>query len=52
LTDEPLAEDDGELQQAAFAEPDGARLREWIETCPNQLYSALTFQGGRPGANA
>ncbi len=22
------------------------RLREWIERCPNPLYSALTFQGG------
>jgi pyruvate dehydrogenase E1 component len=36
----------GVLQRAAFAEPGGARLREWIETCPNQLYSALAFQGG------
>lgn len=36
----------GKLQQAAFAEPGGERLRQWIETCPNQLYSALTFQGG------
>ncbi|MEA2859031.1 MAG: pyruvate dehydrogenase component [Methylobacteriaceae bacterium] len=36
----------GKRQQAAFAEPGGARLREWIEACPNQLYSALTFQGG------
>lgn len=36
----------GELQQAAFAEPGGERLREWIDNCPNQLYSALTFQGG------
>ncbi len=36
----------GRLQQAAFAEPGGARLRDWIEACPNQLYSALTFQGG------
>lgn len=36
----------GKLQQAAFAEPGGERLREWIDTCPNQLYSALTFQGG------
>jgi pyruvate dehydrogenase E1 component len=34
------------MQQAAFAEPGGERLREWIEACPNQLYSALTFQGG------
>ncbi|MDX2102623.1 MAG: transketolase [Alphaproteobacteria bacterium] len=36
----------GRLQQAAFAEPGGEALRRWIETCPNQLYSALTFQGG------
>jgi len=36
----------GKLQQAAFAEPGGERLREWIDACPNQLYSALTFQGG------
>ncbi|MEJ1157122.1 transketolase-like TK C-terminal-containing protein [Prosthecomicrobium sp. N25] len=36
----------GALQEAAFAEPGGARLRGWIEDCPNQLYSALTFQGG------
>src|SRR3954466_762671 len=36
----------GSLQQAAFAEPGGDRLRDWIDACPNQLYSALTFQGG------
>lgn len=36
----------GKLQQSAFAEPGGERLRDWIDTCPNQLYSALTFQGG------
>lgn len=36
----------GALQRAAFAEPGGERLRDWIDTCPNQLYSALTFQGG------
>jgi len=36
----------GRLQQAAFAEPGGERLRAWIEACPNQLYSALTFGGG------
>jgi pyruvate dehydrogenase E1 component len=32
--------------QEAFREPGGERLREWIDSCPNQLYSALTFQGG------
>lgn len=36
----------GALQEAAFAEPGGDRLRAWIDGCPNQLYSALTFQGG------
>ncbi len=36
----------GSLQEAAFAEPGGERLKRWIDTCPNQLYSALTFQGG------
>lgn len=36
----------GKLQQSAFAEPGGERLREWIDACPNPLYSALTFQGG------
>jgi pyruvate dehydrogenase E1 component len=36
----------GRLQEAAFAEPGGDRLKEWINNCPNQLYSALTFQGG------
>ena len=35
----------GSLQQAAFAEPGGETLREWIDRCPNQLYSALVFQG-------
>jgi pyruvate dehydrogenase E1 component len=36
----------GSLQEAAFREPGGERLRQWIDTAPNQLYSALTFQGG------
>ncbi len=36
----------GKLQQAAFAEPGGERLRQWIDAAPNQLYSALIFQGG------
>jgi pyruvate dehydrogenase E1 component len=36
----------GSLQQAAFAEPGGERLRDWIDRCPNPLYSALLFQGG------
>ncbi len=36
----------GSLQQAAFKEPGGEKLRSWIDTCPNQLYSALVFAGG------
>jgi pyruvate dehydrogenase E1 component len=36
----------GALQQAAFAERGGEVLRRWIDNCPNQLYSALVFQGG------
>ncbi|MFC3230820.1 transketolase [Marinibaculum pumilum] len=36
----------GRLLEAAFAEPGGDALRDWIDRCPNQLYSALTFQGG------
>jgi len=36
----------GALQQVAFAEPGGEVLRRWIDNCPNQLYSALVFQGG------
>ena len=36
----------GKLQEKAFAEPGGEALRGWIERCPNQLYSALEFQGG------
>jgi pyruvate dehydrogenase E1 component len=36
----------GRLLEDAFAEEGGEALRTWIDTCPNQLYSALTFQGG------
>ena len=36
----------GALQRAAFTEPGGENLRDWIDQCPNQLYSALTYQGG------
>jgi pyruvate dehydrogenase E1 component len=36
----------GSLQQAAFREPGGDKLKQWIDTCPNPLYSALVFQGG------
>ncbi|PWC56489.1 transketolase [Azospirillum sp. TSO22-1] len=36
----------GTLMREAFREPGGERLRDWIDRCPNQLYSALTYQGG------
>src|SRR5664279_4244159 len=36
----------GSLQQAAFKEPGGDKLKAWIGNCPNQLYSALVFAGG------
>ena len=36
----------GTLMQEAFKEPGGDRLHQWIDSCPNQLYSALTYQGG------
>ncbi|MBD9624154.1 transketolase [Ensifer sp. ENS06] len=36
----------GVLQRAAFAEPGGEKLRDWIDGCSNQDYAALTFMGG------
>lgn len=36
----------GSLQEEAFREPGGDKLRAWIDACPNPLYSALVFQGG------
>ncbi|HSM39236.1 MAG TPA: transketolase, partial [Afifellaceae bacterium] len=36
----------GALQRAAFEEPGGTRLREWIDACSNQDYAALTYMGG------
>jgi len=36
----------GKLLQAVEQEPGGAALIEWIDRCPNDLYSALTFKGG------
>lgn len=36
----------GRLMRQAFAEPGGEALRRWIDQCPNQVYAALTFQGG------
>jgi pyruvate dehydrogenase E1 component len=36
----------GRLLEAAFARTDGHHLREWIDACPNSLYSALVYKGG------
>ncbi|MGA3305740.1 MAG: 1-deoxy-D-xylulose-5-phosphate synthase N-terminal domain-containing protein [Stellaceae bacterium] len=36
----------GKRLEAAFAGPGGEELRGWIDDCPNDLYAALTFQGG------
>ena len=36
----------GRLLEAAFTEPGGEALRAWIDAAPNDLYSALSFQGG------
>src|SRR6266851_4150499 len=36
----------GKRLEAAFAGPEGGALREWIDACPNSLYSALVFKGG------
>jgi pyruvate dehydrogenase E1 component len=36
----------GKRLQAAFEGPAGEALRRWIDDCPNQHYSALTFMGG------
>ncbi len=36
----------GKAQERAFARPGGAKLRAWIEACPNAEFAALTYQGG------
>ena len=36
----------GTEQRKAFEETGGQELRDWIDACPNQDYSALTFMGG------
>ncbi len=36
----------GRQMEAAFARPGGEDLKHWIDTAPNDLYSALTFRGG------
>jgi pyruvate dehydrogenase E1 component len=36
----------GKRLQAAFAQRGGDALKDWIDSCPNSLYSALVYQGG------
>ncbi len=36
----------GKRMMSAFKRPGGKALKKWINDCPNDLYSALTFQGG------
>ena len=36
----------GRKLEAAFAQAGGEALRTWFEDCPNDLYAALSFQGG------
>jgi pyruvate dehydrogenase E1 component len=36
----------GKLQKAVFARPGGKTIEEWIDTCPNAEFAALTYQGG------
>ncbi len=37
----------GKKQLTAFEAPGGGALKDWIDNCPNSLYSALTFKGGQ-----
>ncbi|MEQ9491168.1 MAG: transketolase [Alphaproteobacteria bacterium] len=36
----------GRKQMDAFKKPGGGSLKKWINSCPNDVYSALAFQGG------
>jgi pyruvate dehydrogenase E1 component len=36
----------GRHQRAAFARPGGQALKDWIDSCPNADYAALSYQGG------
>jgi pyruvate dehydrogenase E1 component len=36
----------GKLQKAAFSEPGGQALSDWIDDMPNAEYAALTYRGG------
>jgi pyruvate dehydrogenase E1 component len=37
----------GKRLQAVYERPGGKTIRQWIDDCPNSVYSALTFMGGR-----
>ncbi len=37
----------GKLQERTFALAGGEKLRAWISNCPNQVYSALVFEGAK-----
>ena len=36
----------GKLQRATFAKPGGAAIGNWIDSCPNAEFAALTYLGG------
>ncbi len=36
----------GKLQRAAFQQPGGSSLQDWIDRCPNADFAALTYSGG------
>jgi pyruvate dehydrogenase E1 component len=36
----------GRRLQAVFERPGGEALRDWIDNCPNSIYSALVYRGG------
>ncbi len=40
----------GKKLEAVFKRPGGTAIRDWIDNCPNDLYSAMTFKGssGQP----
>ncbi len=37
----------GKKLEAAYTKPGGDALEKWIDDCPNSLYSALTYKGGK-----
>lgn len=36
----------GKLQRAIFSKAGGLEIRDWIDNCNNDLYAALSYQGG------